>query len=105
MDQIPTDILDLSSTTAIIAATIAILQVLKPSLAKIIWLQHVPIWALAVIVACGLAWLARDVMHSLDGSLPVLMWKAAIGAAGASGAYEWFRAPGKSPASTKKRPP
>ncbi|MGE3276708.1 MAG: hypothetical protein AB7O67_16475 [Vicinamibacterales bacterium] len=83
---------DFSTVAGIVAATMAILQALKPGLAGWPGLNKIPVWVYAVLVACGLTWAAHDVFHLLEGELRPLLADAFWKAAAASGVLEWIRA-------------
>lgn len=102
------DALDLTSVTGIIAATFAIVEILKRLIQnQNSFLGRTPVWIYSVIVSAVLAFLAnkvirRDATHYfLEGDLWVVMWKSVLGAASASGFFTWFRNPSGSMASAQ----
>ena len=68
----------LRTTGGIVTMTIAIVQILKAAIADTPWLNKVPTAAYAVLVSCALTWLARDVLHMLDGELVPLLVQAVM---------------------------
>ncbi len=88
--------IDLTSIAGIMACTWAIVAVLKRALAKVNYLNCVPLWAYGLLVSSGLTWLAHDVLHTLQGdSLGDLLGKAALASLAASGMLEQLRTAGK----------
>lgn len=84
-----------SSIAGVVAATILLTGCLKRALARVRWLNEVPVWVYAVLLAAGLTALVNLVFHTLPGDFWVLATQAIMLAASASGFYEWWAAAGK----------
>lgn len=80
------------TTTGIAGATIVVVSGLKRILGNVDGANKVPTWLYAVAVSCGLTALAAYGLKTLtvEVSAVDLFWQAAMSAASATGAYEWF---------------
>lgn len=90
-----------TSVGGIVAATAVIVQVLKKSLSRVVFLQDVPLWLYSVVVASALTILAENVLQTIHGGLMADLNQAVLMAAAASGLFSWFDKPKASPLSTK----
>lgn len=101
------EIIDLSSISGIIVATLFILEIIKRLTRNILALQKVPLWCYALVVSAILAFIANSYLETdlgeplLPGTLGTVIWKSIIGALGASGFYSWLRTPDANPQNTK----
>ncbi len=64
---------DLTSVAGIVGATSFLVGWLKPTLARVPVLRELPVMLHATLVSALLTWLAHDVLHTLQGDLPVLL--------------------------------
>jgi hypothetical protein len=81
-----------SSVAGVVAATIAIVQMLKSTMPRVEYLNLVPTWTYVVTVAALLTWFSHDVLGTLHGeNLVQLITEAVTAALVASGAVEMWR--------------
>lgn len=78
------------NAAAISAATVLLVAGLKRSLANVSGLADIPTWMYAIAVSVALTFVARNVFGTMQGPLVPTLMSAAVSAAVASGAREWF---------------
>ncbi|MDB5297220.1 MAG: hypothetical protein JWO31_3203, partial [Phycisphaerales bacterium] len=86
----PPQTVDLGSLTTIagvVAATIALMSVLKPGLAAAPGLSRVPGWVYTVLVAGGLTYVGNRVLGTLAGDLLALTCQVVVNALLSIGTY------------------
>lgn len=81
---------ELSSVTAIIAATYVVTQIVKYGLASVKHLNTIPTWIYAIAVSACLTLIARYALETIDGDVGPLLWTIGLGAATASGFQSWY---------------
>lgn len=87
--------LDLTTVAGVVAATILLVQVLKPMVGAVPWLNRLPTPVYVILVAALLTMGAHDLLGVLPGDRWDLLKQAIYQAAVASGVLEWLRAKGK----------
>ncbi|MCR4374162.1 MAG: hypothetical protein NUW22_04875 [Acidobacteria bacterium] len=85
-------ILQLTSLTTIVTASIFLTWVAKRALAEVPIASKVPVWIYTGAIAAVLTYIANRVTGTLEGQTGVLMIDAVINGALASGIREWFTA-------------
>lgn len=90
---------NLSSISGVILVTLGITEILKRLFSKNEGFGKIPVFAYSIAIAILLATVANKFLKTPDGT-PVLagdylivVWKAIIGAASASGFYSWLNNP------------
>lgn len=99
MDSTTLDILNLSTTSGIVVATMFIVEILKRAFCCYAGFNKIPVFVYSMVIAAILAYFANHIIY-LNGK-PLLtgdnvwlaMWRAMIGAAASSGFYTWLRNP------------
>lgn len=93
----------LASITGIVAATGFGVEVLKRAFTRVKFVQHIPLWIIAIGVSVGLVLIANLGLGVLKGNVGPMIWQAALMAASASGFYEWLRNGASSPKTSNKK--
>jgi hypothetical protein len=87
----------LTSTGAVIGASIFLTMVSKKMFAEVNGLSSLPVWLYVVVYCVGLTFLANQIFGTLKGDFWLLAWTAVYNAASATGFREWVHSGVKKP--------
>lgn len=80
----------LSSVAGIVAMSVVAVRIALRSLARVKFARTIPTWVYAAVAATGLTLFARFVLHSIEGDIWDLMYRAVTNAAMANGVTAWL---------------
>lgn len=84
-------ILELSTVSGIVAATMLGVQIIKRFGGNVPIICAAPLWVISIVVALALTLFAHGVLNLLEGDLVEVLWRTGLAAASASGFYSWLR--------------
>lgn len=80
---------ELASISAIVAITIPTVQVIKALVIDVPCLRKVWTWVWVFATSMTLTLIARYGLHTMEGDIGPLLWKAVVLSASPSGVYSW----------------
>lgn len=80
---------ELASISAIVAITIPTVQVIKALVINVPCLNKVWTWVWVFATSIALTLVARYGLHTMEGDIGPMLWKAVVLSASPSGVYSW----------------